>query len=83
MVASHVPPTGDLALNPGMFPDWESNQQPFGLQACAQSTELYQPGRGFPNFCLFFISSSITVKTHTTYDASPCNLLRLILCPKT
>ncbi|KAF6084386.1 hypothetical protein HJG60_008648 [Phyllostomus discolor] len=26
MVASWVPPTGDLACNPGMCPDWESNQ---------------------------------------------------------
>ena len=26
VVASHVPPTGDLAQNPGMCPDWESNQ---------------------------------------------------------
>ena len=33
MVASHVPPTGDLAYNPGVCPDWESNQRPFGLQA--------------------------------------------------
>ena len=24
-VASHVHPTGDLALNPGMCPDWELN----------------------------------------------------------
>ena len=32
MVASHVPPTGDLACNPGMCPDRESNQQPFDLQ---------------------------------------------------
>ena len=24
MVASHRPPTGDLAHNPGMCPDWES-----------------------------------------------------------
>ena len=30
LVASHTPPTGDLAHNPGMCPDWESNQQPFG-----------------------------------------------------
>ena len=44
VVASHVPPIGDLAHNPGMFPDWESNQQPFGLQASAQSTEPHQPG---------------------------------------
>ena len=25
VAASHVPPTGDLASNPGMCPDWESN----------------------------------------------------------
>ena len=32
MVASCVFPTGDLACNPGVYPDWESNQQPFGSQ---------------------------------------------------
>ena len=37
-------PYWDLARNPGMCPDWESNQWPFGSQACAQSTELHQPG---------------------------------------
>ena len=26
VVASHTPPTGDLVPNPGMCPDWESNQ---------------------------------------------------------
>ena len=26
VVASHVTPTGDLAHNPGMRPDWELNQ---------------------------------------------------------
>ena len=26
VVASHVAPTGDLAGNPGMCPDWDSNQ---------------------------------------------------------
>ena len=31
MVASHMPPTGDLAQNPGMYSNWESNQRPFGL----------------------------------------------------
>ena len=29
VVASHMPPTGDVACNPGMWPDWESNQRPF------------------------------------------------------
>ena len=32
MVTSGVVPTGDVAHNPGMCPDWESNQRPFGLQ---------------------------------------------------
>ena len=27
------PATGDLACNPGMCPDWESIQRPFGSQA--------------------------------------------------
>ena len=45
MVASHSTPTGGLTHNPGMCPDWESNQQPFGLQSSAQSTEPHQPGR--------------------------------------
>ena len=44
MVASHVPPAGDLALNPGVCLDWESNWQPFGSQARHESTELHQPG---------------------------------------
>ena len=38
VVASNVAPTEDLAHNPGMFPDWELNWPPFGLQVCAQST---------------------------------------------
>ena len=40
-----VPPTGDLAHNPGMCRDWESNWRPFGSQASSQSTEPYQPGQ--------------------------------------
>ena len=35
VVASHTFPTGGLARNPGMGPDWESNWRPFGLQAGA------------------------------------------------
>ena len=44
VVASHVAPHRDLALNPGMCPDWKSNQQLFGLQAGTPSTEPHQPG---------------------------------------
>ena len=43
VVASHVPPSGDLACNPGTCPDWKSNQQPFGSQVGTQSTEPHQP----------------------------------------
>ena len=44
VLASHIPPTEDLAHNPGMCPDWESNWRPFGSQASVQSTEPHQPG---------------------------------------
>ena len=42
VVASHAPPTGDLAHNPGMCPDCDSNEQLFGSQA-DKSTEPHQP----------------------------------------
>ena len=44
-VASHMPPTGDLARNAGMCPDWESNRWPFGSQAGAHSTVFSSQGR--------------------------------------
>ena len=44
VVAFRTPATGDLALNPGVCPDWESNLQPFGSQVSAQSIEPHQPG---------------------------------------
>ena len=46
VVASCMSPTGELAHNPGMCPDWELNLWPFGLQPSTQSTELHQPGQG-------------------------------------
>ena len=45
VIASPVPPTGDLAGNPRMCQDWESIQQPFGSQASTQSSEPNQPGQ--------------------------------------
>ena len=44
VIASHAPPTGDLASNPGMCPDWEVNQCCFVLHTGAQSPEPHQPG---------------------------------------
>ena len=43
VVASHTPPTGDLAHNPGICPDWKLNRQPFGCQTSTQSTDPHQP----------------------------------------
>ena len=40
----HMPPTGDLAHQPGMCPHWESSWRPSGSQAGSQSTEPHQPG---------------------------------------
>ena len=37
-------PTGDLAYNPGICPDWESNWQTFGSQVGTQSTDPHPPG---------------------------------------
>ena len=45
VIASCMPHTGDLAQNPGICPDREWNQRPFGSQAGTQSTEPHQPGR--------------------------------------
>ena len=44
VVACHAPPTGDLAHNPGMCPDWELNQRPFGSQARSQPTRYSSQG---------------------------------------
>ena len=44
-----APPTGNLARNPGMCPDLESNQQPSDSQDGSQSPEPHQPGQD----CIF------------------------------
>ena len=48
VLASHMPPAGGLACNPGMCPDWESTQGPFVSQAGTQFTEPHQPGLMIP-----------------------------------
>ena len=56
----------DLARNPGMCPDWESNQRPFGSQAGAQSTEPHQAGLFFyMPLVLNCISASASWRTQT------------------
>ena len=44
VAASCTAPAGDLDHSPGLCADWESNQEPFGSQASAQSTEPHQSG---------------------------------------
>ena len=58
---SCTPPTGDLAHNPGMCPDWGLNWRPFVLQAGAQSTELHEPGQVLVDFKGHL--SSVNIKT--------------------
>ena len=55
-IASRVHPTGDLACNLGMCPNWELNWQPFGSQAGAQSSEPHQPG-----LAIYFVFVSLTL----------------------
>ena len=47
-----LPAAADLACNPGMCPDWESNQQSLGLQDSTQSTEPQQPSPHLDEFFL-------------------------------
>ena len=61
MVASRVPPARDLTRNPGMSPDWELNQQPFGLQARAHTTEPHQPGLEIVLKIILFLNDSVSV----------------------
>ena len=73
-VASRTPPTGDLACNPGMCPDWESNQRPFVSQASTQSTEpglvfiIFQLALTFSiTFYQYFIWSSLNTAWNIPY----------------
>ena len=69
LVASPISPTGDLAHNPGMRPDWEPNQRPFILQAGTQSTEPRQAGLILQILTQMF--SSLTVPS----SGLPCTIL--------
>ena len=84
-VASHTPPPGDLACNPGMCLDWEWNWWSFGSQAGTQSTEPYHPGlycvlKNKKIVCLLFganhkmrlrvLFSAFESYTHQTYASS-------------
>ncbi|KAF6099814.1 hypothetical protein HJG60_011545 [Phyllostomus discolor] len=69
VVASHTPPTGDLAGNPGSHPGWESNLRLFSSQASTQSTEPHQPepAHTFLNCCFIKFSSTIPWMCHAIF----------------
>ena len=50
VVTSDTPITGDLARNPGIWPEWELNQWPFGSWAGTQCTEPHQSGHDGPSY---------------------------------
>ena len=83
VVASHMPPTGDLACNPHMCPDWELNQPPFGSQASTQSTQPHQPQHGLSfktlyEECTEFLRRAIFWKMHMLTHSYGICLLHLM-----
>ena len=61
MVASRVPPSGDLTCNPGMCPGWDLNQRPLDLQTGAESTDPHQPGLDLKCFKDLFLCSEFSL----------------------
>ena len=71
VVTSHAPPTGDLACNPGLCPDWELNWGPFGSQASTESIEPHQSGNSSyhpftktPHGFLLYYSAKANIKKY-------------------
>ena len=58
VVASPMPLHCGPGPQPGTCPVWDANQQPFGSQAIAQSTEPHQPG---PKFFFYGILSIMAI----------------------
>ena len=67
VVASCVPPSGDLAHTLGMYPDWDSNLQPFDLQPALNPLSNTSQGclpysidcklwKGWAHLCVFLAS---------------------------
>ena len=53
VVASYMSPSGDLAHNPGMCPDWELNWWPFALQPAFNPLSHTSKGLGY--FLMFVV----------------------------
>ena len=61
-VASCTPPTGDLACNPGRYPDWDSNQRPFGSQSVLNLLSYTSQGKVFIFLITNVVLSTINLK---------------------
>ena len=64
---------------PGMCPNWESNQRPFGSQAGTQPTEPHQPGHVIPLKITAGRSLECCVYPHQ--DSTSPGLLEGTYCP--
>ena len=70
-VASHTPPTGDLAQTAGMCPDWGSNWRLFSSQAGTQPTEQHQSGLGHYRY--------ITPLSDSTLSSEEVNHIKVLI----
>ena len=63
VVSSHVPPSGNLASDPSMCPNWELNWRLFSSQAGTQPTDSHQLGHA-----IFFLKTHDNSLLHMTYS---------------
>ena len=77
VVASCMPPNGDLTHNPGICPDWELNQRPFGSQASTQSTEQHSQDCLSYSFTVILVGLVEGVQIIVSCVATSFNLPRL------
>ena len=74
MVASCTPPTGDLARNPGMCPDWESNSDPLVHRPVINPLGLTSQGKTI-FFLIYFLKLLFSPLV-----APPPAVIQAILC---
>ena len=75
VVASLIPPAGDLACSPGSCPDWESNQWLFGSEAGTQST----PARAMYKPLIYSKTSDYYIKLLLFWYIPMCSLYLIFL----
>ena len=73
VVPSHAIPTGDLAHNPVICPDWELNQWPFGSQAGIQPSKPHKTQQEMFFFVGEYISGigKMVTKNNKRYSFCP------------